>query len=173
METKIKIIGTREEVYKSIASRTAGGLQKNDIIEKKIGNKIMYISKKISEKMKENINIIRIQNPNFLKKIQKKTTINNQSTISKQELDKNIQNTQNKNKLITHSKTQKLSFKVSDNEIKNIFYPELKGINLKELKEELKEEEDEEDLGLNIKKKNSNNIFKIEELPDININELY
>ena len=183
METKIKIVGTREEVYKGIATRTAGGLQKNDIIEKKIGNKIMYISKKISEKMKENINILRIQNPNFLKKIQKKTIVNNQS-ILKQEPEKNTHNTnahnahntynmQNKIKLNTNTKTQKLSFKVSDNEIKNVFYPELKGININELKQELKEEEDEEDLGLNIKKTKTNNIFKIEELPDININELY
>jgi hypothetical protein len=182
MDTKIKIIGTREEVYKCTATRTAGGLQKNDIIEKKIGNKIMYISKKISEKMKENINILRIQNPNFLKKIQKKTIVNNQSAILKQEPEKNkhnMQNTQNTNniqnktKLNTHNKTQKLSFKVSDNEVKNVFYPELKGININELKQDLKDEEDEEDLGLNIKKTNSNNIFKIEELPDININELY
>ena len=69
MDTKTKKIGTREEVYNGIALRTAGGLQKNDIIEKKIGNRIIYISKKLSDKMKENVNILRTHNPNFLKKL--------------------------------------------------------------------------------------------------------
>ena len=34
MDTKIKKVGTREEVFKGLAARTAGGLVKNDIIEK-------------------------------------------------------------------------------------------------------------------------------------------
>ena len=70
---KIKTVGTREEVYKGIAQRTAGSLKKDDIIEKVFGNRTLYISKKISNKMKENINILRTQNPNFFKNIQKKT----------------------------------------------------------------------------------------------------
>ena len=49
--SKIKTVGPREEVYKGLASRTAGNLQKNDIIEKIIGNRKLYISKKISEKI--------------------------------------------------------------------------------------------------------------------------
>ena len=49
-----KKIGTREEVYKSIAQRTNGGLLKSDIIEKNNNGKLIYISKKISEKMKAN-----------------------------------------------------------------------------------------------------------------------
>ena len=66
-----KRIGTREEVYKGQSTKTAGGLTKNDIIEKSNGSRTIYISKKVSEKMKENGNILRIYNPNF-KKIQKK-----------------------------------------------------------------------------------------------------
>ena len=30
--SKIRTVGTREEVYKGLASRTAGNLQKNDIM---------------------------------------------------------------------------------------------------------------------------------------------
>jgi len=171
METKIKVVGTREEVYKCLASRTAGGLQKNDIIEKQTGNKTIYISKKLSEKMKENINILRIQNLNLLKKKHKKTIVN----IPQEILVKDNHQKHNENKTTKCAKTHKLSFKVSDNEFKNIYYPELKGINLKELKQELKNEEDTEDLGLKLTNTNNtklNNIFKIEELPDININEL-
>ena len=53
--SKIKKVGTREEVFKGTAMRTAGGLKIDDIIEKRIGNRIIYISKKLSDKMKENI----------------------------------------------------------------------------------------------------------------------
>jgi hypothetical protein len=59
-------------------------------------------------------------------------------------------------------------YNISNNSIKNVYYPDLQGININDLKEELKNEEAEEDLG--IKKKS--NTFKIEELPDININDL-
>ncbi len=73
--SKIKKVGTREEVYKNLAIRTAGNLKKDDIIEKVFGNKTMYISKKLSDKMKENIQILRTHNPNFMKKMQKKTMV--------------------------------------------------------------------------------------------------
>lgn len=175
---KSKNVGTREEVYKGISIRTAGGLHKDDIIEKKIGNKIMYISKKLSEKMK--INILRTHNPNFLKKKQKQTMVNNPTPILEPVLQKKDLQTQglpksilalhNKKKTNTHNKTQKLSFNIDNNSIKNVYYPDLKGINLNELKEDLKNEEAEEDLGISIPK--SNDIFKIEELPDIDLNDL-
>ena len=67
METQTSKIGTREQVYKGLSLRTAGGLTKNDIIEKKLGCKIIYISKKLSEKMK--------QNPHVFRKIVRKKTI--------------------------------------------------------------------------------------------------
>lgn len=164
METTLfKTIGSREEVYKGIASHTSGGLCKSDIIEKLHNGKTIYISKKISEKMKEQINIIREYNPNFLKKKKK--------TFSVPKIIKNKNN----------SKTQKLSFK-KQNEVKNIYYPELKGINLQELKEDLLREEAEEDAaneeGLNRLEEltNVNKIkkplepFKLDELEDIDIN---
>ena len=159
--TNTKKTGSREEVYKSIATHTAGGLYKDDIIEKQHNGKTIYISKKISEKMKEQINIIREYNPNFFKK-QKKT-------FSVPKIIKNKNN----------SKTQKLSFQIKNNEVKNIYYPELKGIDIKELKEELLREEAEEDAahidGLeeitNINKvKKPLEPFKLDELEDIDIN---
>ena len=55
-----KKIGTREEVYKCIASQTAGGLCKSDIIEKNFNGKLIYISKKISDKMKAQIIVFAI-----------------------------------------------------------------------------------------------------------------
>ena len=159
--TNTKKTGSREEVYKCIASHTAGGLCKNDIIEKHHNGKTIYISKKISEKMKEQINVLREHNPNFFKK-QKKT-------FSVPKIIKNKNN----------SKTQKLSFQIKNNEVKNIYYPELKGIDIKELKEELLREEAEEDAahidGLeeitNINKvKKPLEPFKLDELEDIDIN---
>ena len=70
-----KRIGTREEVFKGLATRTAGGLKKDDIIEQQFGSRKMYISKKLSDKMRENFNIIRTNNPNHLKRNPKRTMV--------------------------------------------------------------------------------------------------
>jgi hypothetical protein len=147
-----KRIGTREEVFKGLATRTAGGLKKDDIIEKEFGSRKMYISKKLSDKMRENFNIIRTNNPNHLKRNPKRTmvapklneTANANSTLADQnkviaELDKKQQHPNQKHQH-QHSKTQKLSFKVKENTVRNVFYPELKGMDIKQLKEELKDE---------------------------------
>jgi len=195
--SKIRTVGTREEVYKGLASRTAGNLQKNDIIEKKIGNRVLYISKKISDKMKANISIFRSNNPNFLKYIQKKTMVVNnlednqninKQIASKTDINKNDKNDKNdnnktdinkndinkqdlnrkKNKII---KTQKLMFKEKDNSFKTIYYPELQGMNLEKIKEELRQEEAEEDFGTIIPKQNVNTSFIIEEFPEISSND--
>ena len=194
--SKIRTVGTREEVYKGLASRTAGNLQKNDIIEKKIGNRVLYISKKISDKMKANISIFRSNNPNFLKYIQKKTmvvnnlednqNINNQiankNDINKNDTNKNDTNKNdiNKNDINKNDinkkkskiiKTQKLMFKEKDNSFKTIYYPELQGMNLEKIKEELRQEEAEEDFGTIIPKQNVNTSFIIEEFPEISSND--
>jgi hypothetical protein len=181
--SKIRTVGTREEVYKGLASRTAGNLQKNDIIEKIIGNRILYISKKISDKMKANISIFRTSNPNFLKSIQKKTmVVNNTELHNTQNIktqntnnqDLNIQNinkqdiNKKKSKII---KTQKLMFKEKDNSFKTIYYPELQGMNLDKIKEELRQEEAEEDFGTIIPKQNVHTSFLIEEFPEISNND--
>ena len=166
MDTKTKKVGTREEVYNEIALRTAGGLKKDDIIEKRIGNRIIYISKKLSDKMKENITIIRNQNPNFFKRVLKKTIVSDVNTNQQ-----SILNPQKQKKIFTHPKTQKLSFKVKDNSVKTVYYPELKGMDLNELKEEILREEAEEDLGIKLPSKKLEE-FSIGEMPDIDLSTL-
>lgn len=185
---KIKKVGTREEVFKGLAERTAGSLKKDDIIEKCIGNHKIYISKKLSDRMKLNIATLRINNPNFFKRLQKKTMVNtnenttntnsnNASAIVKLNVTNktNIlqKNNNNNNKSKLHPRTQKLAFKVKDNAFKTIYYPELQGINIKELKEELVREEAEEDLNYTSQEtKVQSEPFKIEDMPYIDMNEL-
>ena len=60
-----------------------------------------------------------------------------------------------------------------ENSVKTVFYPELQGINIKELKEELIREEAEEDLGTLLQPQNNKEAFTIEAMPDINMNDLY
>ena len=214
METlTIKKVGTREDVYKGIASRTAGGLTKNDIIEKNFNGKLIYISKKISDKMRAQMSALhslannsntnhqtdntittqQIQEYNKHKKILKKNkktlaalkinTMNTTNTTNTINNTNNLNNTNNKNLFNKHkSKTQKLSFQVTNNEVKNVYYPELKGLDLKELKADLLREEQEEDYPDLAEQNNDNNTnnrikkplepFTIDELPDIDINFL-
>jgi len=189
---KLKKVGTREEVFKGLAERTAGGLKKDDINEKHFGNKTIYISKKLSDRMKANIATLRISNPNFFKRLQKKTMVSNNidNTTIKQNVSPTPNNTISENakpnlhintlhkntlKKKIQPKTLKLAFKVKDNSVKTVFYPELQGINIKELKEELVREEAEEDLGITSQtasRKKSNEPFTIEAMPDIDINDL-
>ena len=184
---KIKKVGTREEVFKGLAERTAGSLKKDDIIEKCIGNHKIYISKKLSDRMKLNIATLRINNPNFFKRLQKKTMVNtnenttntnsnNASAIVKLNVTNKtniLQKNNNNNKSKLHPRTQKLAFKVKDNAFKTIYYPELQGINIKELKEELVREEAEEDLNYTSQEtKVQSEPFKIEDMPYIDMNEL-
>jgi hypothetical protein len=191
----MKRIGTREEVFKGIATRTAGGLKREDIIEKQFGTKILYISKKLSDKMRENFNIIRTNNPNHLRnKQQKRTMVANKNNNSNETIQTNQQNQINQpnqpnqpqqmhqtlnqvqraaiieKKQQHHAKTQKLSFKVKENTVKNVFYPELTGMDIKQLKEELLKEEAEEDRGINLQPPKKE--FSIEEMPDIDMNSL-
>ena len=67
-----------------------------------------------------------------------------------------------------------LKFKVGDNTVRNVYYKELQGQNLQKLKEELKKEEAEEDLGLPpTRESNGNNgEFKIEDVPEISLDDL-
>ena len=145
----IKIIGTREEVYKSQAHKTIGGLTKPDILEKCNNGKLTYISKKLSDKMRLQINTIRENNPNFFKNkkrthcissIHKNSNSNSNSNSSSTIINNNNTNYKKKKK----SKTHKLSFEINNNKVKNIYYPELNGLNIEELKEEIRRQEEEE-----------------------------
>jgi hypothetical protein len=172
--SRIKKTGTREEVYNGLAARTAGGLKRDDIIEKMFGNRKLYISKKLSDKMKENFNIIRSTNPNHLKRVPKKTMVASQASIQntpntpiqtmQNQTIQNYSSQQNKKHL--GGKTQKISFKIKENTQKTVYYPELHGMDLQELKAELAREEAEEDLG------RPKQEFSIEDMPDIDISNL-
>jgi hypothetical protein len=161
--SRTKKIGTREEVYNGLALRTAGGLKREDIIEKIFNNRKIYISKKLSDKMKENFNIIRLGNPNHLKRTDKKTMVVTSQTNQTQQIKqpKILQAKKN------GGKTNKIIFEKNENTEKSVYYPELKGIDLKELKADLEREENEEDLSISQKKE-----FSIEEMPDIDIYKL-
>jgi hypothetical protein len=182
--SRMKRVGTREEVYKGLASRTAGGLKYEDIIEKQFGTRKLYISKKLSDKMRNNFNIIRETNPNYFKRNPKRTLVapkqlDTIQPIAKTQSTETIQHQQSKEiikdiileqKRKLPSKTHKLAFRVKENTIRNVFYPELQGMNIKQLKEELAREEAEEDSGLQLPQQKKE--FSIEEMPDIDIMSL-
>ena len=194
-----KRVGTREEVFKGLASRTAGGLKKDDIIAKQFGTRTLYISKRLSDRMRENF-----QNANYFRKRIRKTLV---ATNNQHIPDSNgngngntlltnpaglgntlltnpagLGNTKNELKLAStevvkapahHGKTQKLSFKVNDNTFKNVYYKELQGMNLLKLKNELKQEEAEEDLGAPaVQECSGSREFKIEDVPEISLDDL-
>lgn len=181
---EFKRVGTREEVFKGLAVRTAGGLKKDDIIEKVFGSRKLYISKKLSDKMKTNFMILKSHNPNFMKRIQKKThsipppiintsndnltnNTNNNSKLTNQPIQNQpsmkMQNIST-NQKIKRSRTQKLSFNVKNNTIKSYYYPELEGYDINKLKKDLEEEEAIEDLGMTPRE------FIIQDLNDIDLN---
>jgi hypothetical protein len=192
-EGRAKKIGTREEVFKGLAARTAGGLKKDDIITKQFGARVLYISKKLSDKMRENF-----QHANYFRKRIRKTLVapNNTNTLefnnnanrnanananANTNANGNANANTNANGKISnsnivkhpHGKTQKLSFKVNNSTVKNVYYKELHGMNLQKLKEELKQEEVEEDLGiLNTRSNGNSGEFKIEDVPEISLDDL-
>jgi hypothetical protein len=182
-EGRAKKIGTREEVFKGLAARTAGGLKKDDIITKQFGARVLYISKKLSDKMRENF-----QHANYFRKRIRKTLVapNNTNTLefnnnTNANANANANANTNANGKISnsnivkhpHGKTQKLSFKVNNSTVKNVYYKELHGMNLQKLKEELKQEEVEEDLGiLNTRSNGNSGEFKIEDVPEISLDDL-
>jgi hypothetical protein len=178
MDSISKRIGTREEVYKGSATRTAGGLKKDDIIEKSFGSKTIYISKKLSEKMRENFNIIKANNPNHLKRNTRHTMVIPKGNINESENSNTVnlvyQNKKNQNQKHNHqhAKTQKLSFNIKENTVRNVFYPELQGVDIKQLKEELINEEAEEDKGISLSSNQPKKEFSIEEMPDIDMASL-
>lgn len=184
----MKKVGTREEVFKGLAARTAGGLKREDIIEKQFGTRTLYISKRLSDKMRENFKFIRTNNPNYLKRQAKRTMIStaantiqsgNQSSqntqqpqpqpIQPQPIQKQPQPQPIQPAKRIGGKTHKLAFKVRENTVKNVYYPELQGMNIQELKEELAKEEAEEDRG---QPKPLAGAFAIQDMPDIDISNL-
>ena len=154
-----KGVGTREDVFKGLATKTAGGLTRDDIIEKRIGNRILYISKKLSDKMKVN--------PNLIRKIRVRTRTTTttgaaapvengtvsfidtqhptqQHPTQQHPTQQNSKPQQQATHPHPHPKTQKIHFS-KDNVSVNVYYPELKGQNISALKADIEREELEED----------------------------
>lgn len=52
-----KPVGSREDVYLGYASKTSGGMRKPDIVKKDNKGQVKYVSKKIGERMRSQINI--------------------------------------------------------------------------------------------------------------------
>lgn len=159
-DARMRRVGTREEVFKGLAARTAGGLKKEDIIAKQFGTKTLYISKRLSDRMRENF-----QQANNFRKRARKTLV---ATNNPHNPDLKLAGTEVK---ALHGKT--LKFKVNDNTVKNVYYKELQGMNLKKLKDELKQEESEEDLGIQSgTTEPRSREFKIEDVPEISLDNL-
>ena len=104
--------------------------------------------------MRLQLNTIRENNPNFFKNKKKTHCVSDMNRNSNTNTNSNSNsntntnsNTINKNKIKINkkkSKTHKLSFEINNNKVKNIYYPELNGLNIEELKEEIRRQEEEE-----------------------------
>ena len=54
---RYKPVGSREDVYLGYASKTSGGMRKSDIVKKDNKGQVKYLSKKIGERMRSQIQI--------------------------------------------------------------------------------------------------------------------
>ena len=147
---KIKKIGTREMVYKGLALRTSGNLTKNDIEYKIINGKEWYISKKMSERMRELIkkNAFSRRKKTHVNTYALSNTTNNISAnnISTNNISTNsniinnqkITSPENINPLINQTcKTIKnIKFAHEKNNIHEVFYNELSDYDIAELRAE-------------------------------------
>ena len=114
------IIGSRADVYEGRADRTAGGLTKADIICRVMAGKKLYISQRVSTRMRE-VMKTRVKKP-ILKTLFPTLTEN------------------------SNDKTKKnVRFNLEQNEIKQFRYDELDGQDIEQLQREMEEEDNEHD----------------------------
>jgi len=114
-QQKQKKYGTREEVFLGMALKTTGGLCQNDIIQKKKKNKIIYISRKLSDIAKE------------------------------RDMFTNYRKTKTKTLQPTKMTKKNVSFSLNQNKYHSIYYPELKGKDLNTLRQYNIEDDDNDD----------------------------
>ena len=110
------IIGSRADVYEGRADRTAGGLTKADIICRVMAGKKLYISQRVSNRMRE------MMKAKTKKPILKPPT---QTSSSDEKTKKNVR------------------FNLEQNEIKQFRYDELDGQDIKQLQREMEEEDEQ------------------------------
>jgi hypothetical protein len=147
----IRKVGTREQVFKGLALRTSGNLVKSDIEFKIINGVEYYISKRISERMKElirksvhNRRNRKTQIVNGITKsspdMQNTSVTSIQSTIQPSSVpitqiaNLTIDNSINKR---PNNKTMKnISFLTEKNSVKEVFYSELTDQDISALRAE-------------------------------------
>lgn len=130
---KQKKNGTREEVFLGLALKTTGGLFQKDIIQKKLNNKIIYVSRKLSTIAKE-----RDVFSNYRKR---------RKTRALQPTKINITHNTNSSLLSNKMTKKNVSFSLNQNKYQSIYYPELEGKNLNTLRHYNDEDEEDEDTG--------------------------
>lgn len=154
-----KKIGSREEVYNDMARKTSGGMYKDDIIKKNIvkrkekGTRTRYLSKKISDRMKNNhpnIGRRKKTHTNTIKNINKTNQYQNKS---KKNTNLNLKRNMNGN----YNKKRTIKFNINNNTVKEYYCPKLE-LNIQ--KEILEKKRDRE----LVKQLDSINIDDIEEI---------
>ena len=179
IETLKKIkIGSRADVYEGRAQQTVGGLTKNDIICKIMGKKKLYISQKVSNRMKEVMTeMIKRKTKHATQSILKKSNLTNSIIPNQPEnTSPNITNNNTSDKIDLTDSTQSsppiklnkktVKFALNYNIVKNFTYDELNGINLEQLRREMNEENNETESSSITPKE-----FTIETLDDCQLNE--
>ena len=111
-------IGSRADVYEGRADRTAGGLTKADIICRVMAGKKLYISQRVSTRMRE-VMKTRVKKPIL------KTLV---PTLSEQAVDKTKKN---------------VKFNLEQNEIRQFRYDELDGQDIAQLQREMEDDDTE------------------------------
>jgi hypothetical protein len=179
----MKSIGTRKEVYYNLAKKTSGGMTKNDIIKcmksnklqqqqnckNGVKNKKIYLSKKISDRMKQ-------ESPLIIYRHSKKNR--NKSDCY------NLNVSDLKDKLIRERKLERLrrrklkSIKKQSKNEKKLskkicFVPNKNKIRTYHCRDMFKTTSFSNPDGYESDNEQSNTEFKIEDLPEISLEELF
>lgn len=181
----MKKIGTRKEVYTGVALKTSGGMTRDDII-KSLNQKAkkIYLSKKISSRMKDNSPLVSYRKNKQSKKKEKNLEKLNVSDIRDMLMrERKLQRikrrklkslkSQNDVKEDTKNKSKKLSFALNKNKTKEYYCSNLNNENFSSYMNDMNdmngyERDDEDDNYQSIRRE-----FKIEEPPDIKLEDLF
>ena len=198
----MKRIGTRKEVYLGIALKTSGGMTRNDIIKSvKEKAKQIYLSKKISSRMKYNSPLFSYRKHKQSKKKEYELGKLNVSDLKEklirerklQRLKRRKLKSQKSHTYLKEKKkhkSKKLSFALNKNKTKEFYCSKLNNDNDNEDDDEqnnifsttsfngYERDNEEDEYNNNNINNNKNNLkekkeFKIEEPPDINLDELF
>ena len=184
----MKKIGSRKEVYLGIALKTSGGMTRDDIIKSvKEKAKKIYLSKKISSRMKNNSPLVFYRKTKKSKKKEHELGKLNVSDLKEKLIrERKLQRIKRRKlkslKSQTDSKekkhkSKKLSFALNKNKTKEFYCASL------DKEDDIftstsyngyeRDNEDDENDNYNNYNKNEKKEFKIEEPPDINLDELF